>query len=133
MPPVSVPSDGFARFAQLDCEVRQTYVLDMRPRFRTPEGILNARAYIDAETFVYLSGEFYRDREPDSSVAIWSVAHSPSGDDSMMLVNDLYVPADRRDFLLSLDVDSTKLEIDGNALSKVIFNPRAQMFSDGQM
>jgi hypothetical protein len=125
--------DNFARFAQLDCEVRQAYVLDMRPRLQTPEGILSARAYIDAETSLYLSGDFFRDREPDSNVAIWSVQHTPSGDDTVVLANDFYVPADRPDFVLALDVDSARLVVDGNLVSNVMFNPRAQIFSDGRM
>ena len=92
-----------------------------------------ARAYIDAETFLYLNGEFFRDREPDSDVAIWSLQHSPSGENTMMLANDFYIPADRPDFVLSLDVNSAKLVLDGNSVSKTMFNPRAETLSDGQM
>jgi len=51
----------------------------------------------------------------------------------MVLANDFYIPADRPDFVLSLDVDSAKLVLDGNLVPKVIFNPRAEILSDGQM
>ena len=105
----------------------------MRPRFQTPERVLTARAYIDAETFLYLSGEFFRDGEPDSDVAIWSLQHTQSGENTMVLANDFYVPTDRPNFVLSLGVDSSKLVLDGNLVSKTIFNPRAEMLSDGQM
>ena len=128
-----VVGENSSRFAQLDCEIRQTYVLDLRPRFQTPERVLTARAYIDAETFLYLSGEFFRDGEPDSDVAIWSLQHTQSGENTMVLANDFYVPTDRPNFVLSLGVDSSKLVLDGNLVSKTIFNPRAEMLSDGQM
>jgi len=128
-----IDGERSSRFAQLDCEIRQTYVLYLRPRFQTPERILSARAYIDAETFLYLSGEFFRDREPDSDVAVWSLQHTQSGENTMVLANDFYIPADRPDFVLSLDVDSAKLVLDGNLVPKVIFNPRAEILSDGQM
>jgi hypothetical protein len=128
-----IDGENSSRFAQLDCEIRQTYVLDLRPRFQTPERVLSARAYIDAETFLYLSGEFSRDREPDSDVAIWSLQHSPTGESARMLANDFYIPADRPNFVLSLDVESAKLVLDGNLVSNVIFNPRAEILSDGQM
>ena len=128
-----VDGENSSRFAQLNCEIRPAYVLDLRPRFQTPERVLSARAYIDSETFLYLNGEFFRDSEPDSDVAIWSLQHTSSGENTMVLANDFYIPADRPNFVLSLDVDSAKLVLDGNLVSKVIFNPRAEIFSDGQM
>jgi hypothetical protein len=128
-----IDGENSSRFAQLDCEIRQTYVLDLHPRFQTPERILNARAYIDAETFLYLNGEFFRDNEPDSDAAIWSLQHTSSGENTLVLANDFYIPADRPDFVLSLDVESAKLVLDGNLVSNVIFNPRAEILSDGQM
>ena len=129
-----VDGENSSRFAQLDCEIRQAYVLDLRPRFQTPERVLSARAYIDAETFLYLSGEFFRDGEPDTDVAVWSLQHTQSGENTMVvLANDFYIPTDRPNFVLSLDVDSAKLVLDGDLVSKIIFNPRAEMLSDGQM
>jgi len=51
----------------------------------------------------------------------------------MVLANDFYIPADRPNFVLSLDVDSAKLVLDGNSVSSVIFNPLSEVLSDGQM
>jgi len=50
-----------------------------------------------------------------------------------MLANDFYVPGDRYDFFLALDVDAIQRSIDQNSVSKVMFNPRAEIYSDGRM
>ena len=124
--------DDTGRFGSLDCRVRQAYVVEMKPRNNTPERILHARAYIDSETFVYLAGEFFRDAQPDADTAVWRLESTEGGQDLLLLANDYYVPADRPNFLLALDLDSTKL-LDASSVSKQMFNPHAQMFSDGRM
>jgi hypothetical protein len=128
-----IESDRSARFTQINCEVRDAYAIAMAPRVRAPEGILPARVLIDAETFLYLSGDFYRDREPDSDVAIWSRRGSNAGGPSMVLANDFYVPADRSNFILTLDSEAAAQLANNSSISRVVFNPRAQMFSDGRM
>jgi hypothetical protein len=128
-----VESDRTARFSQIDCEVRDAYEIEMTPRLRAPEGVLRARISIDAETLLYLSGNFYRDREPDSDVAIWSRQRAKASGASMVLANDFYVPADRANFVLTLDEESAAQLANRSSVSKVVFNPRAQMFSDGRM
>jgi Protein of unknown function (DUF1329) len=127
-----IESDRSARFSIIDCEVRDAYELEMVPRVRAPEGIIPARVLVDAETFLYMSGDFYRDREPDSDIAIWRRRRSES-DAAMVLANDFYVPADRANFILTLDGDSAAQLANESSVSKVEFNPRAAMFSDGRM
>ena len=126
--------DGKGRFGELDCEVRPVYVLDLKPRRATPERTLPIRVHIDSETFAYMSGEFFRDTEhqPDTDLAIWRI-QDPSAGDTLILANDFYVTGDRNDFFLALDVDAEQPAVDKNSVSKVVFNPRAQIYSDGRM
>ncbi len=128
-----IESDRSARFTKIDCELRDAYQIEMTPRVHAPEGILPARVLIDAETFLCLSGDFYRDREPDSDIAIRSQRRSEAGGASMVLANDFYVPPDRSNFILTLDSESAARLASGSSVSKVVFNPRAAMFSDGRM
>ena len=127
--------DGTARFGQIDCQVRQAFVLDLEPRDSTPERTLSVQVYIDAETYLYLNGEFFRDRteKPDANVAIWSIDKSPDGLVSVVLANDLYIPGDRPNFLVALDTNAMMQTVGTNSVSKVQFNPRAEIYSGGRM
>jgi hypothetical protein len=122
-----------AHFTQLNCEVRDAYVLEMRPRDTTSEVILPARVYVDSETYLYLGAEFFRDPAPDSDVPIWGRHTNTAGDTVMLLANDFYVPGDKPNFLISLNLTSGSEEIDAGDIPAALFNPRAEEMSDGRM
>jgi len=121
-----------ARFEHLDCEIRDAYAIDMQPREASPERVIPARVYIDAETYLYLGAEIYRDSTPDSYFPIWSRSNS-GGETRMILANDFYWPSDRPDFLIALNLTSDTVTIDGSDEPAALFNPRAQQLSDGRM
>ena len=121
-----------ARFEHLDCEIRDAYVIDMQPRQASPERVIPASVYIDAETYLYLGAEIYRDSTPDSDFPIWSRSNS-GGETRMILANDFYWPADRPDFLIALNLTSDTVTIDAADKPAALFNPRAQQLSDGRM
>jgi hypothetical protein len=122
-----------AHFTHLSCEVRSAYALEMRPRDTTSEVILPAKVYVDSETYLYLGAEFSRDRAPDSDVPVWSRQTNAAGDTVMLLANDFYVPGDKTDFFISLNLAPNSEELDAGDTPAALFNPRAEEMSDGRM
>jgi hypothetical protein len=114
-----------ARFAELNCQLRQAYALDMRPRVRTSDGIIPAKIFVDTETYLYLGAEFSRDNMPDFDVPLWSRQATPDGDTLMVLANDFYIPGDKSDFFLSLNLMPGSLAL-GDQVPENLFNPKAQ-------
>jgi hypothetical protein len=116
-------SNSTMRFGQISCEPRSAYVLEMRP---TNEGsdILKAEVYLDSESYVYLGGEIFRDQKPDLSSAFWTRDRSPSAAKGLVLAADLYVPDDRGDTFLWLDMRGRQ-SFD-NQVADELFNPKAQ-------
>ncbi|MGH7781510.1 MAG: hypothetical protein ACREQR_16985 [Candidatus Binataceae bacterium] len=51
----------------------------------------------------------------------------------MMLANDFYVPADKPDFFISLNLTSGSEVIDGGDAPQALFNPKDLEMSDGRM
>ncbi len=111
-------------FGQISCEPRSVYILDMRPR-RSGTDLLSGRVYIDAETYLYLGGEFYRDQNPDLSAALWRREKSPEGGDRMILSADLYVPDEPAGTFLWLDL--TGRQSFDSEISQQLFNPKAEI------
>ncbi len=112
---------GTQSFGPIACEPRKAYVLELIPQ-KHDSDLLRARVYIDAETFVYLAGEIYRDSSPDLSAAIWR--KSPEQSDRLVLANDLYVPDDRAQTFMMLDL-SQHQNFEAR-VSEEEFNPKAQ-------
>jgi uncharacterized protein DUF1329 len=111
------------RFGMVTCEPRPAYVLDMIPRAGYGD-LLKARVYLDGETYVYLGGEIWRDRNPDLSAAIWKRDASAAGAKGLILADDLYVPDERRATFMWLDMGQRQRFEDHVAAE--LFNPKAQ-------
>ncbi len=120
--------DSSSRFGEESCQLRQAYAVQMTPRSPGPENIVRAIVFIDAETYLYLGGEFFRDDKPDLAVPFWQRGGSDGGAATAILADDLYVPADRPNFILSLSLDNATEKLDSE-LSENLFNPKAQEFS----
>ncbi len=110
------------RFGQISCEPRRVFVVDMAPR-KSVSDLLRARVYIDSETFVYLGGEIFRDRNPDFSAAIWARGGASNGT-LLILADDLYVPDDRPGTFLWLDM-THRQSFAGDIPAK-LFNPKSE-------
>lgn len=120
--------DSSNRFGEQTCQLRQAYFVQMTPRSPGPENILRAIVFIDAETYLYLGGEFFRDDRPDVAVPFWQLGDPDGGTATAILADDLYVPADRPNFILSLNLDSATEKLDSK-LPENLFNPKAQEYS----
>jgi hypothetical protein len=113
---------GATRFGQISCEPRAVYVVDMVPRSGKSD-LLRARLYLDAETYLYLGGEVFRDQSPDLSWAIWTMGDGSSGAKGLVLADDLYVPDDRAGTFMWLDMSQRQNFEDD--ISANLFNPKA--------
>jgi hypothetical protein len=110
------------KFGQISCEPRAVYVVDMVPRDGKSD-LLRARLYLDAETYLYLGGEVFRDQSPDLSWAIWTKANESPAAKGLVLADDLYVPDDRASTFMWLDMSQRQNFEDD--ISENLFNPKA--------
>jgi hypothetical protein len=111
-------------FGQITCEPRVVDVVEMVPRDQKSD-FLRARLYLDAETYLYLGGEIFRDQSPDLSWAIWTKGNGneSSGAHGLVLADDLYVPDDRPSTFMWLDMSQRQTFEDN--ISENLFNPKA--------
>jgi hypothetical protein len=101
-----------AHFDEETFEVRNAYVLEAVPVLEHVSFLgglisidfLRATAYLDSETYVLLGAEFQRFDLTDASVPLWSRRAAAGGGEQLMLSNEFYVPGDRPEFLLSLNL-----------------------------
>jgi hypothetical protein len=117
----ALDADG-TRFGRISCEPRAVYVVDMVPHDGKSD-LLRARLYLDAETFLYLGGEVFRDQSPDLSWAIWTKGDHSPGAKGLVLADDLYVPDDRANTFMWLDMSQRQNFEDD--ISENLFNPKA--------
>jgi hypothetical protein len=122
-----------ARFSPLNCQVRDAYVVEMRPIDPTSEQILPAKVFVDSETYLYLGAEFVHGTAPDADVPVWSRKTTAGEATTMVLANDFYVPGDKDNFLIALNLTPGSENINASQISEALFNPRAEDFSDGRM
>lgn len=101
-----------AHFDEEPFELRTAYVLEAVPLQQHVSilgglisiDLLHATVYIDSETYLFLGGEFQWFDLVDASVPLWS-RHVEAGEIAqLMLSNELFVPGDRPEFLLSLNI-----------------------------
>jgi len=93
-------------------EVRTAYVLEavpLWPHISKFGGIisidlLRATVYLDSETYVLLGAEFQWFDLTDASVPLWSRRAAAGGGEQLMLSNEFYVPGDRPEFFMSLNL-----------------------------
>jgi hypothetical protein len=93
-------------------EVRTAYVLEAvppQPHVSIFGGIisidlLRTTVYLDSETYVLLGAEFQWFDLTDASVPLWSRRAAAGGGEQLILSNELFVPGDRPEFLLSLNL-----------------------------
>ena len=101
-----------AHFDEETFEVRTAYVLEAVPVLEHVSFLgglisidfLRATAYLDSETYVLLGAEFQRFDLTDASVPLWSRRAAAGGGEQLVLSNEFYVPGDRPEFLLSLNL-----------------------------
>jgi len=101
-----------AHFDEMPFEVRTAYVLEAMPQKSHLSkfggliswDFLRATIYLDSETYVLLGAEFQWFDLTDASVPFWSRRAAAGGGDQLMLSNEFYVPGDRPEFLLSLNL-----------------------------
>jgi hypothetical protein len=117
----ALEADG-TKFGQISCDPRAVYVVDMVPRDGKSD-LLRARLYLDAETYLYLGGEVFRDRSPDLSWAIWTKGDGSSRAKGLVLADDLYVPDDHSNTFMWLDMSQRQNFEDD--ISENLFNPKA--------
>jgi hypothetical protein len=117
----ALDADG-TEFGQISCEPRVVDVVDMVPRDQKSD-LLRARLYLDAETYLYLGGEVFRDQSPDLSWAIWTKRDGSAGAKGLVLADDLYVPDDRAGTFMWLDMSQRQSFEDD--ISENLFNPKA--------
>jgi Protein of unknown function (DUF1329) len=115
------------RFSDQSCQLREAYVLEMTPKRTGSEQILKAKVYIDAETYLYLGGEFFRDQVPDVSLPFWRIDDRGTNV-SANLTDDIYIPG-RENVVLSLNDDELDTKWNPGIISNGIFNPYDQQFS----
>ena len=105
-------SGGDAHFDEMPFEVRTAYVLEAMPQKSHLSkfggliswDFLRATIYLDSETYVLLGAEFHWFDLTDASVALWSRRAAAGGGEQLVLSNEFYVPGDRPEFLLSLNL-----------------------------
>jgi hypothetical protein len=118
-------SGGYnVRFGKISCEIRNAFVLRMTPK-NLASDVISAKVLIDSETYLYLGAEFYRGAAPDLAVPIWNVKQT-SGTTVMMMSNDFYVPADRPNILLALNLRPGNLRLNGGEVADSLFTPASR-------
>ena len=122
---VRVGSD--AHFDEQPFEIRNAYVLEGVPVKAhlsallglISSDLLSVTAYIDSETYLLLGAEFHRFDKVDATLPLWSRQPSDGNSSQMELANELFVPGDRPDLFLSLNlwpgVQKMNSGIDGSA------------------
>lgn len=101
-----------AHFDEQTFEIRNAYVLEGVPVKKHISALfglfsmdlLSATVFIDSETYLLLGAEFHRLDQVDASIPLWS-RHSVDGKSVQMeLSNELFVPGDKAEFFLSLNL-----------------------------
>jgi hypothetical protein len=102
-----------AHFDEVPVQLRSAYVLEAQP----PEHVqlsfwglgasitpLRATIYIDSESYVLLGAEFQWFDLVDASVPLWGRQAAAIGGEQLILSNEFFVPGDRAEFFLSLNI-----------------------------
>jgi hypothetical protein len=82
---------------------------------------LRATIYLDSETYVLLGAEFQLFDLTDASVPFWSRRAAAGGGEQLMLSNEFYVPGDRPEFFLSLNLGPGMQKLNAGRLDASTF------------
>jgi uncharacterized protein DUF1329 len=107
---VRVGSD--AHFDEQPFEIRNAYVLEgvpVKTKMSVMLGLIStdfisATAYVDSETYLLLGAEFRRSDKVDATLPLWSRPSTDGNTLQMELANEFFVPGDRPDLFLSLNL-----------------------------